>query len=191
MSNRRKRVTILTVIAFVLPALACSLVSRTAAPPPPTPTPISTEEYGAMQTELQSAAATAAAGGKVHLEFTEGQLTAAANTELQSQGESRLKDLQIGLDAGLLNLSGTVNQNNIEMPLTISMKITVDDQGKPHTQILSGKVGMFAIPEDMLKQITDQVDLMLTSQVQANGSNLFIESLTIDNGKIDIVAQMK
>ena len=71
------------------------------------------------------------------------------------------------------------------------MKITVDDQGKPHAQIISGKVGMFAIPDDMLKQITDQVDQMITSQLQANGGNLFIESLTIDKGKIDIVAQIK
>jgi hypothetical protein len=145
----------------------------------------------ALETEVNSAAATAVAGGKVHLEFTEGQLTAAANTELQKQGETRIKDVQIGLNAGILSLSGLVNQNNFEMPLTISMKITVDDQGKPHTQIVSGKVGMFALPDDMLKQITDQVDLMITSQLQANGGNLFIESLTIDKGKLDIVAQMK
>ena len=71
------------------------------------------------------------------------------------------------------------------------MKIIVDEQGKPHAQVTSGKVGMFAIPDDMLKQITDQVDQMITSQLQANGANLFIESLTIDNGKIDVVAQMK
>ena len=71
-----------------------------------------------METQLYSAAATAVQGGKVHLEFTEGQLTAAANTELQKQGETRIKDVQIGLDAGLLNLSGTVNQDGFEMPLT-------------------------------------------------------------------------
>jgi hypothetical protein len=189
MFDRRKRVIFLTVIALILSALACSLVSPTALPP--TPTPISTAEYKAMVTEVQSAVATAAAGGKVHLEFTEGQLTAAANTELQQQGETRIKNVQIGLDAGLLNLSGLVNQNGFEMPLTITMKITVDDQGKPHTQILSGKVGMFAIPDNMLKQITDQVDQMIISQLQANGGNVFIESLTIDKGKIDIVAQVK
>jgi len=189
MFNRRKRVVFLTVIAIVLSTLACSLVSPTAAPP--TPTPISTAEYQSMETEVLSAAATAAAGGTVHMEFTEGQLTAAANTELQQSGETRIKNLQIGLQGGLLNLSGTVTQNNIEMPLTISMKITVDDQGKPHTQIVSGKVGMFAIPDDMLKQITAQVDQMITSQLQANGANVFIESLTIDNGKLDIVAQVK
>ncbi len=189
MFNRRKRVIFMTVIALILSTLACSLVSPTA--PPPTPTPISTAEYRAMETEVQSAAATAAAGGKVHLVFTEGQLTAAANTELQKQGETRIKNLQIGLDAGLLNLSGLVNQSGLDLPLTISMKITVDDQGKPHTQVVSGKVGMFGLPDNMLKQITDQVDQMITSQLQANGGNVFIESLTIDKGKIDIVAQAK
>jgi hypothetical protein len=189
MFNRRKRVIILTVIALILSTLACSLISPAAAPP--TPTPISTEEMRALETELYSAAATAAQGGKVHLEFTEGQLTAAANTELEKQGETRIKDVQIGLNAGVLTLSGLVNQNGFEMPLTIAMRINVDDQGKPHTQILSGKVGMFAIPDDMLNQITGQVDQMITSQLQANGGNLFVESLSIENGKINVVAQMK
>jgi hypothetical protein len=189
MFTRRKQVIFLTVFALVLSSLACSLVSPAAAPP--TPTPISTADYQAMETQVRSAAATAAAGGKVHLEFTEGQLTAAANEELQKSGETRIKSVQIGLNAGLLTLSGTVNQDGFEMPLTISMKITVDQQGKPHAQIVSGKVGMFDIPDSMLRQITDQVDQMIASQLQANGSNLYVESLTIDNGKIDVVAQMK
>ena len=188
MFNRRKRVIFLTGFALILSSLACSLVSPT--PPPPTPTPISTAEYQAMQTEVISAAATAAAGGKVHLEVHRRTLTAAANTELQQSGETRIKNLQVGLEPGLLKLSGSVNQNNIEMPLTIVMKITIDNQGKPHSQVVSGKVGMFAIPDDMLKQITDQVDQMITSQLQVDGGNVFIESLTIDTGKIDIVAQV-
>lgn len=186
---RRKRVIILTVIAFVLPALACSLFRPGALPP--TPTPVSTAEMQAMETEVHSAAGTAAAGGEVHLEFTEGQLTAAANNELQAQGETRIKDVQIGLNSGQVELSGLVNQNGIELPLTILMKITINDQGQPHSQVVSGKVGMFAIPDNMLKQITDQVDQMITSQLQANGGNLFVESLTIENGKMNITARMK
>ena len=104
MFNRRKTVIILTGFALILSTLACSLVSRTAAPP--TPTPISTAEFQAMETQVQSAAGTAVAGGKVHLEFTEGQLTAAANSELQQRGETRIKNVQVGLNAGLMNLSG-------------------------------------------------------------------------------------
>ena len=189
MFNRRKRVIILTVIALILSALACSLVNPTAAPP--TPTPISTEELLALETEVHSAAATAAAGGKVHLEFTEAQLTAAANSELQKQGETRIKEVQIGLQDGLLHLAGQVNQNGFEMPLAIAMKIIVDSQGKPHTQIVTGTIGPFAIPDSMLEQITTQFDQVLDSQLQSNGGDVFIESLTIENGKINIVAQMK
>ncbi len=189
MFNRRKQVIFLTGCALILSTLACSLASQVAAPP--TPTPISTAEYRSMETEVQSAAATAAAGGKVHLEFTEGQLTAAANTELQKTGETRIKNVQIGLNDGQLNLTGTVNQDGFEMPLNITMKITVDEQGKPHAQIISGKVGMFALPDAMLEQITGQVDGMIASQLEADGKELFVESLTIDAGKIDVVAQVK
>jgi len=189
MFYRPKRLVLLTIIIFILPALACKLTGFGALPP--TPTPVSTAEMQAMETQLYSAAATAVSGGKVHLEFTEGQLTAAANNELQKQGETRIQDIQIGLQGGLINVSGLVNQNGLQLPLSLSMKINVDSEGKPHTQVVSGQIGVFAIPESMLSQITAQFDQMLTSQLQAQGRQLFIESLTIDNGKISIVAQMK
>jgi uncharacterized protein YpmS len=190
MSNRRNRVIILTLIVFVLPVLACNLFSRIAAPPA-TRTPVSTTEIKSMETQILSAEATVAAGGKVNLEFTEAQLTAEANTELQKQGESRIKDLKVGLQGGLVTLTGVETESGFDMPLTIKMKITIDQQGKPHTQVVSGEVGMFPLPEDMISQITSQVDQMITSQMQADGGNIFIESLTIANGKITIVAQVK
>ena len=189
MFNRRKRVIFLTVIAIALAVLACSLARPAALTP--TATPVSTVDVPALETQVNSAASTAVAGGKVHLEFTEAQLTAAANTEIQKSGETRIKDIQIGLQGGLLTVSGQVNQSGFDMPMEIVMKITIDSQGKPHTQIISGTVGPFAIPDSMLEQITAQFDQMLASQLQADGKNLFIESLTIDNGKINVVAQMK
>jgi hypothetical protein len=190
MFNRQKRVIILTLIAIALPALACSLFSPKT-PPPPTPTPISTAEFKSMETQIQSAVGTAAVGGKIQLEFTEGQLSAAANTELQKTGETRVKNLQIGLQGGLLTLTGLVNESGFELPLTIAMKITVDQLGKPHAQVVSGKVGMFAIPDNLLSQITSQVDQMIADKLQAQGGDVTIESLTIENGKINIVAQAK
>jgi len=190
MFNRPKRVIILTLIVFVLPALACSLFSRITAPPP-THTPVSTTEIKSMETQILSAEATAAAGGKVYLEFTEAQLTAEANTELQKSGETRIKDLKIGLQGGLITLTGVETESGFDMPLTIKMKITIDQQGKPHTQVVSGEVGMFPLPGDMISEIISQVDQMITSQMQADGGNVIIESLTIANGKINIVAQAK
>ena len=189
MFDRQKRVIFLTVIAITLSVLACSLARPAALTP--TATPVSTVDVHARETQVNSAAATAVSGEKVTLEFTEAQLTAAANTEIQKSGETRINDIQIGLQGGLLTVSGQVNQSGFDMPMEIVMKITIDSQGKPHTQIISGTVGPFAIPDSMLEQITAQFDQMLASQLQADGKNLFIESLTIDNGKINVVAQMK
>lgn len=189
MVHRRKPVILLTVISLILSALACSLfASKT---PLPTPTPISTAELQALETEIYSAAATVAQGGKIDLEFTEAQLTATANTELQKQNETRISNIQIGLQSGLVKVTGQVNQDGIKLPLAIDMQITVDSLGKPHTQIVSGKVGVFAIPDSLLAQMTTQFDQILSSQLESYGSDLVIESLTIDNGKIHILAQQK
>jgi hypothetical protein len=189
MSNHRKLSILLTVIAFILPVYACIFAKPVSVSP--TPTAVPTNDLPGLETQIFSAAATAEMGGKVYLEFTEGQLTAVANTELSNQGETRIKDIQISLQGGLITVTGLVNQNGLELPLSISLKINVDLQGKPHSQIVSGNIGPFSIPENMLSQITSQFDQMLASQFQAQGSDIFIESLTIDNGKIMIVAQKK
>ncbi len=186
MFSRQKPVIILTVIVLISTTIACNLLIHTA--PKPTPTPISTAEIQSLQTEVFSAVATAAQGGKIDLEFTEAQLTATANAELQQQNEYRISNLQIGLQSGLVKVTGQVNQDGWELPLAIDMSVTVDNQGKPHTQVVSGKVGIFSIPANNLAQMTTQFDQMLASQLQAYGNNLVIESLTIADGKIHIVA---
>jgi uncharacterized protein YpmS len=186
MFYRQKPVVILTVIVLIITTIACNLLIPKA--PKPTPTPISTAEIQALQTEVYSAVATVAQGGKIDLEFTEAQLTATANAELQQQNETRISNLQIGLQSGLVKVTGQVNQAGFELPLAIDMSITVDSQGKPHTQVVSGRVSGFSIPESTLAQMTTEFDQMLASQLQAYGDNLVIESLTIADGKIHIVA---
>jgi uncharacterized protein YpmS len=186
---QRKFFVVLVISVLLFSSLGCILAGRTAQIA--TPTPVATEDLTPLETQVESAVKTAVSGGRVTLEFTEGQLTSAANQELASQGESRIRDLQIRLDDGLMNISGQVEQNGLDLPLTISLKINVDSQGRPHTQIVSGKVGPFSLPQNMLDQITTQIDTMLQSQLDSSAQALFVESIGIDNGVITVVAQLK
>lgn len=176
----------LAIAAMLFFGLGCGLANRAI----PTPEPIATEDLTPVETQVGAAIRTAVSGGRVTLELTEAQLTSAANQELQNQGESQVSDIQIRLDDGVMEVSGQVEQNGLNLPLTISVKIDVDAAGKPHTEIVSGQLGPFSLPQNMLEQITAQFDTMIQSQLNANASSLFIESISIDNGLITIVAQI-
>jgi len=186
---QRKWFAFAAISILIFSSLACNLATGISSEK--TAIPVPTEDPAALETQVSGAISTAVSGGRITLELTEGQLTAAANEELQTSGEDRIQDLQVQLDDGVMVISGEANQNGMNLPLSISVKINVDSQGKPHTQIVSGKLGPFSLPETMLAQITTQFDQMLQSQLSANAESLFVESISIDNGVITIVAQIQ
>jgi hypothetical protein len=188
MSIRRKLIVTLFVLTIVSSSLGCALVGSTISE---TPTPVETEDISPVVTQISAAATLAAAGGKLVLEFTEGQLTTIANQELQNSGDGSLQNLQIQLNNGLMQITGDYSQDGLNLPLTVSLRINVDDQGTPHSQIVSGKVGPFPIPQTMLDQTTSQLDQILQQQLDASAANLFVDSLSIDNGKITITAHTR
>ncbi len=188
MLTQRKWFAFAAISILILSSLACNLA--TSASSVETAIPISTDDPAALETQVSGAISTAISGGRITLELTEGQLTAAANEELQASEENRIRDLQVSLDDGVMVITGEVNQSGMDLPLTVSVKIDVDPQGKPHTQIVSGKLGPFSLPENILAQITTQFDQMIQAQLSANAESLFIESIGIDNGKITIVAHI-
>jgi len=189
MLTKRKWYALVSVSILILSSLACNL--PTGASSVETAIPVPPEDPAAVETQISGAISTAISGGRITLELTEGQLAAAANDELLASGEDRIQNLQIRLDDGLMAISGEVNQNGMTLPLTVSVKIDVDSQGKPHTQIISGKLGPFSLPENILAQITTQFDQMLQNQLSATAQTLFVESIGIDNGKITIIAEIR
>jgi len=186
----RKRI-ILTILFLIMASLACSLSRATPAPAPTLIPTISTQEALALETQVSSAVETAEGGGEVNLEFTQAQLTTLANQALQEQGETRVRDLQVGLDDGLIILTGQASQNGLDLPLSLSIRVNVDAEGQPEAEITQGKVGPFALPESLLEQFTSQFDALLNQQLSAAGGNLFVENILIDDGKILITAHYK
>jgi len=184
----RKGIFFMILFILIASSLACNLSRAT---PAPTPTPISTQEVIALETQVSSAVETAVSGGEVNLEFNEAQLTTLANQALQEQGETRLRDLQVRLDDGLITVTGQANQNGMDLPLSLSIRVNVDAEGQPKAEIVEGKVGPFALPESLLEQFTSQFDVLLKQQLNAAGGNLFVKRILIDDGKILVTAQYK
>ena len=123
--------------------------------------------------------------------LTEQQLTSLAALEMQNAGNTDIQNLQIHLRDGLVKITGQVNQSGFSMPATIDVKINIDENGRPYSQVVSAKVGPFSIPEDMLDQLTSQLDSYLLDQISSNGKQLVVKQINIDDGKMTVVGTLQ
>jgi len=168
-------------------SLACNFPGiNQPAPEEVEPIPANTESAQNLNDNIQSVIEDIQNGGPFQLIVTESQLTSLANYELQSYQEYQIKNVQIYLRDGRVRITGDVEQNNINLPLTIILKLSVDDSGKPESEIVSASIGPFKIPESFLDQLTSMMDSILITQILPANQNVVIEQITINDGQMII-----
>ena len=183
----------LLVIGLVLSTgLACNLVNLARfGKANPTPVPVSSEAVEQLVDNIEDAVATASAGGTVTLVMTEEQLSSLAAFEMQKSSNAEIQNLQIRLRDGLVKITGQVNESGLSLRAAIDVKITLDAQGKPHSEVVSAKVGPFSIPETMLNELTSELDHYLLDQINSYGKQLVVEQITIADGRLTMVGTLK
>ena len=190
MEIQRRMFILLVLVTFVLTNLSCNFVKvmTKSASPTETPIAVSTESVESLATEVNSVISKAQAGDPIVLEVTEEQLTSAATNELQASGENRVHNLQIRLRDGKMIITGNVDQGGLTLPLSVSLTFTIDAQGQPRSQVVEASVGPFSLPESYLTDITSQLDQALMDQLNANAVNLVVDSITIADGRMTVLA---
>ncbi len=190
MNIRRIMFCLLVFCTLIVTSLSCNFtkVMWQRAFPTETQAAVSTESIESISTEISSAISSAQAGDSIVLEVNEEQLTSAASSELQASGEDRINNLQIHLRDGKMVITGDVNQGGFNLPLSVSMIFTIDAQGQPHSQVVEGTVGPFSLPDTYLTEITSQLDKTLMEELNTNASNLIVESITIADGRMTVIA---
>jgi uncharacterized protein YpmS len=148
--------------------------------------PVTTESVQNLDDNIQSVIEDIQNGGPFQLIVTESQLTSYANYELQSYQEYQIQNVQIYLRDGRVRITGDAEQNNINLPLTILLKLSVDGSGKPESEIVSASIGPFQLPESFLDQLTSMMDSILVTQILPANQNVVIEKITINNGQMII-----
>ncbi|MFM8320375.1 MAG: hypothetical protein ACKOC5_05615 [Chloroflexota bacterium] len=191
MHTPRKANLLLVLAALTAAMLACNLPGSGNRRSENTPIPVSTESVMALETQVAQAAATASAGGAITLELTEQQLTSTAAMQLQSQGETGLRDLQVRLRDGQMQLSGVTNQGGLDLPVTMSLRLDVDPNGVPRTTVTNASVGPFDLPANLVSEIQTRVDQMVMAQLGATSNEIAVDSITIADGKMTIVAHRR
>lgn len=190
MNNPNKAKLLLVSVALMAAMLACNLPGGANTPAEP-PIPVSSQAVDDLTTQVAAAAATAQAGGAFTLEMTEQQLTSAAAMELQSTGDTQIRDIQVRLPDGRMVLSGTTTQSGVNLPVTITLTFTVDANGNPHSQVIDAKVGPFGMPQSVIDQIQARLDTMVLQQLGGTNSTIAVDSITIAGGKLVIAAHRR
>lgn len=186
------QVWLVLLVSLVLATLSCNManLARFGREEPPQ-VPVSTQAAGQLVTNLEDALATASSGGIVTLVLTEQQLTSLAALEMQKSGSNEIQDLQIHLRDGLVKITGRVNESGMTLNAAINLKINIDGQGKPYSEVVSARVGPFPIPEDMLDDLTAQLDSYLLDQISQDGKQLVVKQITIDGGNMTVVGTLQ
>jgi hypothetical protein len=190
MRTQRNMLILLFSITIILSALSCNFTKVMFQNTKPTETraSISTESFETIATEVSSAISSAQIGESIVLEISEDQLTSEATTALQASDDNRIHNLQIRLRDGKMIITGDISQGGLNLPLSVYLIFTVDSLGQPHSQVVDGIVGPFSLPDNYLTEITSQLDQAIRDQLSLNANNLVVDSITIAEGRMSILA---
>lgn len=178
----------IVVVLILLPLLSISCLAISGSKQPsPTPIPASTEAVDELEEEVESAVATAQSGGPIQMVITEQQLTSMAAVSVQSNPDANVKDVQVRLRDGQIQISGQAESRGFDLPLSIVLEISVD-AGRARSKVITATVGPFSLPDSMLEQLTAQLDQALMGQFIDD--NMIIDSITIADGKMIVEGHM-
>jgi uncharacterized protein YpmS len=185
--SEQKKILLLIIAVPMVISLACNFPGiNQPAPEEVGVIPVTTESVQKLDDNIQSVIEDIQSGGPFQLIVTESQLTSLANYELQSYQDYEIQNVQIDLRDGQARITGDVEQNNINLPLSIVLKFSVDGSGKPESEIVSATIGPFQIPESFLDQLPSMMDSILVTQILPANQNVVIEQITINDGQMII-----
>jgi len=179
----------LTILSLALASLACDL-SVGGPTPPASPIPVSTEAAGQLLTVWEDAVRTAD-GGQVSVTITEEQITSYLNFKLLEQTDPPLRDVQVFLRDGKIQIYGTAKAGSVSTTALISIAVAVTQEGQLKFTVDKADFGPVPVPATLLEGISSALNEAFTGQVGTYASGITIVSAAIADGKMAIVGKLK
>lgn len=169
-------------LSLFLSSLACQLSE--VAPHNAERIPVLTEEAVALSDKLEQAVQEANEKGTFTIEITEQQLTSYVALNLEKNSQVPITDLQIRLRDEQIWISGVVHQDNLQLPLSVGVKVWVDPGNNLAFEFSEAKVGPFQLPKLILDSIAREVEQAFLEQVASVGEGYRIEEISVGEGSI-------
>jgi len=178
-----KKITILFVI-LILASLACSLPTRTAPTDEPT-VPVSTEAAGEAESVLATAAAELRTSGKISVTLTETQLTSYIAQRIAAQPDSPIKDPQVILQNGEIEITGKASVGILSANASIILEPFANN-GNLGVTIREARFGSVPVPDSTIESLSQTLNQNLNDLITIQGEKFYLETIEIGDGTLTL-----
>jgi hypothetical protein len=159
-------------------------------PAVPTETiPVSTEAADSLNEAWDDAFERSESTGAFTIVISEMQLTSLVAQSLAKQESPPLRDPQVFLRDGQMQVFGVATRGNVEANVFLTLSVDVDADGFPSIDIVSGSFGPFPIPDEILRGFSTLIDEAFTGEFGPVATGFRIESIVIDGGLMSITGR--
>jgi hypothetical protein len=182
--------TFLILLLTLSLTLACSIF--TGGPDfPEQRVPVSTEAVDSLRQQIDEAVAAGAQSGVITLFITETQLTSYLAFKLGADENAMFTDPQIYLRDGKMQIYGKSKQGVFTANVGIVLEVGTDENGDPKLKLTSADFGPFPLPEGLNDAITALIEEAYTGALGPVATGMRIKSITIADGVMAIIAQIR
>lgn len=177
-------------LALGIGTLACTLdVGGPAAPGDPIPT----SEAAAQEVldAWKSAAEAAVSAGEVRLLINESQLTSLVAARLAEKDDPVLRDPQVYLRQGQLQIYGTVQQGPLQGNVLLSITPRLNADGTLAFDLTSADLGPVPVPEGVKDSLSAVITEALAGPIGSLATGLRVTSIAIENGELALVGELR
>ena len=176
------------IITIIIVSLACNFSGTAASPTSVTQVSQPTVD---PQQILNQAVKVDPNSNSVTMTLTEAQVNSLILSQIQKfQPSSQLSISQpaVKLQNGLIILNGKVAAGLLSVDVMISLKPSVTSDHKILLVVEKSDFGPLPVPQDFAKQIADLLTTSVNQTINESGDNLQIDSVTISDGIMVVVA---
>jgi hypothetical protein len=120
------------------------------------------------------------------LTLTELQITSWLATEMQNNPDLPMREIQVYLRDGQIQIWGIVKGSDNETSALISGMLMLDSNGQPAIKIESMQIGQQAIPSILLSQVETWLNQILSDKINEQIPGLKVMNINISSGLITI-----
>jgi uncharacterized protein YpmS len=133
----------------------------------------------------------AASVGQVNLLFNETQMTGFVTQRLEADSDPVIKDPQIYLRQGQIQVFGIFEQGILKSTALIRIEPSIDDVGQLSLQVVEVSVGPIPAPALLMESISAVLTEALTGSFGSLATGIKITSVVISEGEMAIVGEIR
>ncbi|MGD8402847.1 MAG: hypothetical protein PVJ21_04235 [Anaerolineales bacterium] len=181
---------LLSLSAILLTTLACTMF--VGGPDYPEGTiPVSAQAVESLRAQIEAAALAGAQSGTIILQINEEQLTSYIAFKLAAQDDPALKDPQVFLRDGQMQVYGKVERGYFIANVLVALTVSVDELGQPKIELATADFGPFPAPEGLKQSLTAIVTEAYTGSLGPVATGFRLEHIDIANGLMTVTGRIK